>query len=151
MPPLGAGGWRVDPQGRQPTVTLAGAHTLPCPYHSGSGPAPCRVSHHPQLTLVQVQPNSPPSPSAPASLATALHHHPQQGSNFTRLFKLLLEDALLLQEALLTALRPLQAEWVDAPPLPLCSGIFAPVFDLALDLFPSLLPASLGLQGQNSA
>lgn len=110
MPPLGAGSWRMDPQGRQPTVTLAGAHTLPCPHHSGSGPAPCRVSHHPQLTLVQVQPNSPPSPSAPASLATALHHHPRQGSNFTRLFKLLLEDALLLQEALLTALCPLQAQ-----------------------------------------
>ena len=65
---------------------------------------------------------------------------------FSWLFKLLLEDALLLQEALLTALCPLQAGWVDTPPLPLC-----PVSDPALDLFPSLLPASLGLQGQNSA
>lgn len=71
--------------------------------------------------------------------------------DFSWLFTLLLEDALLLQEALLTALCPLQAGWVDTPPLPPCPGIFAPVFDPALDLFPSLLPASLGLQGQNSA
>ena len=89
------------------------------------------------------------SVSCPSSVWDSFPHFFTGGSSW--LFKLLLEDALLLQEALLTALRPLQAEWVDAPPLPLCSGIFAPVFDLALDLFPSLLPASLGLQGQNSA
>ena len=62
-------------------------------------------SPHPRPGL---QPNSPPSPSTPASLATPPHHHPRQGPSFTRLFKRLLEDDLLLQEALLTALRPPQ-------------------------------------------
>ena len=66
---------------------------------------------------------------------------------FCWFFKPLLEDTLLFQEALLAALRPPQAGWVGAPPVPPYPGIFDP----ALDLLPSLLPSSLGLRGRNSA
>ena len=113
--PRGAGGWPAGgPPGeaancnsnrgtRPPLSPSLRVWSSPSPRLSPSSPHPCPG----------FQPNSPPSPSAPASLATPLHHHPRQGSNFTRLFKLLLENGLLLQEAFLTALRPLQA-WPGA-------------------------------------
>lgn len=79
------------PSGDAAIVILTEA-PLPPSLRIWSRPSPCRVSHHPHLTVIQVSSRRPlPSPSTPASLATHPLHTPppsptpQQGPNFTSL------------------------------------------------------------------